>query len=170
MRFKRLTTRDLVLIAMYAALFLAMELLQNQFNLFKMPDGGSLSVSSVFLLLASYHLGLRNGIIVALVSVILQFVSGEMYLATGIFGFFLDYVLAYGIYGVASLFPNFKYFYSGVLITNVIRLASSTLSGVLFYQTTWWGSLGYNSTYMVPTIIIGIILVPLIDKRLNKQI
>ncbi len=169
MKEKRLTTRDLVLIAMYAALFLAVELIQNQFNLFKMPNGGSLSVSSIFLLLASYHLGLKNGVIVSLISVVLQFISGEMYLATGVFGFFLDYVLAYGIYGVAALFPNIKLFYSGVLITNLIRLSASTLSGVIFYATTWWGSLVYNSTYMIPTMLVGLILVPLIDKRLNKQ-
>ncbi len=163
------STRDLVLLAMYAALFIAVELIQNQFGLFQMPQGGSLSVSSVILLLASYHLGYQKGIIISLLSILLQFLTGRMYLETGPIGFFLDYVLAYGIYGVASLFPNFKWFYSGVLITNTIRLLSSTLSGVLFYGLTWWPSFVYNAWYMVPTMIVGLILVPLIHKRLNFE-
>lgn len=163
------STRDLVLLAMYAALFIAVELIQNQFGLFQMPQGGSLSVSSVILLLASYHLGYQKGIIISLLSILLQFLTGRMYLETGPVGFFLDYVLAYGIYGVASLFPNFKWFYSGVLITNTIRLLSSTLSGVLFYGLTWWPSFVYNAWYMVPTMIVGLILVPLIHKRLNFE-
>ena len=111
MKNKKLTTRDIVMLAMYAALFITIEIIQNQFGLFKMPQGGSLSVSAVILLVASYHLGYRKGIIISLISVVLQFIAGDMYLATGVFGFFLDYVLAYGIYGVASLFPNYKYFY-----------------------------------------------------------
>ncbi len=67
------STRDLVLLAMYAALFIAVELIQNQFGLFKMPQGGSLGVSSIILLLASYLLGYQKGLIISLLSILLQF-------------------------------------------------------------------------------------------------
>lgn len=168
MKNKKLTTRDIVMLAMYAALFITIELIQNQFGLFKMPQGGSLSVSAVILLIASYHLGYKKGIIISLISVILQFITGDMYFGTGIFGFFLDYVLAYGIYGIASLFPNFKYFYSGVLITNLVRYFASTISGMIFYKVDLIGSLAYNATYMVPTTLIALVLVPLLHKRMQK--
>ena len=115
----------------------------------------------------SYNLGVKKGLFISLVSVILQFISGRMYLSTGIGGFMLDYVIGYGAYGIAALFPNYKYFYSGVLISNLIRLLASTISGVVYYKTTWLGSLGYNSTYMIPTMIIAMILTPLIEKRLK---
>lgn len=168
MKNKKLTTRDIVMLAMYAALFITIEIIQNQFGLFKMPQGGSLSVSAVILLLASYHLGYRKGIIISLISVVLQFIAGDMYLATGVFGFFLDYVLAYGVYGIASLFPNYKYFYSGVLLTNLVRYLASTISGMIFYKVDLFGSLAYNATYMVPTTIVALILVPLLHKRMSK--
>lgn len=161
------STRDLVLLAMYAALFMAVELIQNQFGLFKMPQGGSLGVSSIILLLASYQLGVQKGVAISLLSILLQFLTGKMYLETGPIGFFLDYVLAFGIYGIASLFPNIKWFYSGVLITNTIRLVASTISGSLFYGLTLWPSFVYNATYMIPTMIVGLIFVPLIHQRLK---
>ena len=91
-----------------------------------------------------------------------------MYLL-GFTQFLLDYFIAFSVYGLACLFPNYKYFYSGVLITNVIRFISSTISGVVFYKTTWMGSIIYQAWYMVPTTIIGLILVPLLMKSLAPR-
>lgn len=162
------STRDLVLIAIYGAMFVVVELAQNSFPILQMPNGGSLGLSTVVILIGSYHLGHKKGIAIGLLSVVLQFFTGKMYLSTGPIGFFLDYVLAYGIYGAACLFPNYKVFYSGVLITNTIRLLSSTVSGMLFYELTFWPSFVYNATYMFPTIIVGLILVPLIYERIKS--
>lgn len=163
------STRDLVQIAMYGALFMATDYAQNHLSLFQMPNGGSLGISTVILLVASYKLGAKKGLVVSLISVPLQFLTGKMYLTTGILGFFLDYVLAFGIYGLASLIPNYKFVYPGILITNIIRLMSSTYSGVLFYEYTFSASLAYNMTYMLPTTILGLILVPLVCERLKKH-
>lgn len=169
MKKQKLTTRDIVMLAVYAALFISLELLQNQFKLFQMPNGGSFSASVVILLLASYHLGYRKGVMLSLISVALQFLTGRMYLGTGIgFGFLLDYVIAYGVYGLASLFPNYKYFYSGVIITNLVRFFSSTISGMLFYKTGFVASMVYNSTYMIPTTLVAMVLVPILHQRMKK--
>lgn len=168
MKNNNLTTRELVLIAVYAALFITIELVQNQLGLFKMPQGGSLSVSAVILLLASYHLGYKKGVAISLLSVALQFITGDMYLATGPIGFFLDYVIAYGVYGLASLFPNYKYLYTGVIITNLTRYIVSTISGMLFFKVDLVGSLIYNATYMIPTTLVAIVLVPLLHQRMKK--
>ena len=72
------------------------------------------------------------------------------------------------VYGLASLFPNWKYFYSGVLITSALRLLSSTLSGTLLWETPLWASFLYNASYMIPTTICAIIVVPLLCERLKK--
>ncbi|HZJ86542.1 MAG TPA: energy-coupled thiamine transporter ThiT [Erysipelotrichaceae bacterium] len=163
-----LTTRELVMLAVYAALFLALELVQNQFGFFKMANGGSWSISVVVLLLASYHLGYKKGVYISLISVVLQFLSGDMYLATGVFGFILDYVIAYGVYGLASIFPNFKFVYTGVFVTNLVRFLVSTLSGMIFYKVDLLGSLAYNATYMLPTTITALVLVPILHHRMKK--
>ena len=166
---KDLSVKDLVLMAFYVALFMVLDMFINTLGFLQMPQGGSLGVYTIALLLASYHLGWKKGTVVAIVSVFCQFVTGRMYLL-GFTQFLLDYFIAFSVYGLACLFPNYKYFYSGVLITNLIRFLSSTISGVVFYKTTWMGSIIYQAWYMVPTTIIGLILVPLLMESLAPRI
>ena len=164
---KKISTKDLALMAMYCAVFVILDRLSDMFNLFQMASGGKLNFGPIALLICSYHLGYRNGLIVGILSVFLQLAIGSVKFY-GIYSFLLDYLIAYAVYGIASLFPNYKYFYSGVIITSAIRLLSSTLSGVLLWETPIWSSLIYNASYMVPTTICAIIVVPLLCERLKK--
>ena len=145
------TTKDLVYMALYVAV--------NTLGILQMPNGGSLGVSVIPLLMASYHLGWQKGTVVAVLSILLQYVTGPMY-TPDLIGFLLDYFFAFSVYGLASLFPNYKWFYSGVLITNLVRLISSTLSGILVWETAPWASLVYNATYMIPTTLLCLVLLP----------
>lgn len=165
---KKITVKEVVLMAFYVALFTVLDFLANSLPLFRMPQGGTLGLGTVSLLMASYHLGWKKGTVVALLSVLMQFVTGTMYIL-GLVQFCLDYLIAFGIYGIACIFPNWKWFYSGVLITNAIRFLSSTISGVVFYETTWWGSVLYQSSYMIPTTVLGLVLVPLLMKALAPR-
>lgn len=162
---KNLSVRDLVLMAFYVAVFMVLDTFVNTLPLFQMPNGESLGISTIPLLMASYQLGWQKGLIVSIVSVFAQFVTGPMY-TPDLVGFLLDYFIAFSVYGIACLFPNRGMFYSGVLITNVIRFISSTLSGCIVWATPVWASITYNATYMLPTLILGLILVPLLMKAL----
>ena len=122
--------------------------------------------SQIPLLMASYHLGWQKGTVVAVLSILLQYVTGPMY-TPDLVGFLLDYFFAFSVYGLASLFPNYKWFYSGVLVTNLVRLISSTLSGILVWETAPWASLVYNATYMIPTAILCLVLLPLVMPRIK---
>lgn len=165
---KNLSVRDVVLMAFYVALFMVLDTFINTIPILQMPNGGSLGVSTLALLIASYHLGWQKGLFVAIVAVFAQFITGPMYTPT-LIGFLLDYLLAFAAYGLASLFPNFGYFYSGVLVTNAIRFICSTISGVVVWETPLWGSIAYQATYMIPTFILGIVLVPLMMKLLEPH-
>lgn len=166
---KKSSIHDLVLMAFYLALFVVLDFLANSLPFFRMPQGGTLGLGSVALLMASYQLGWKKGLWVAVLSVPMQFVTGMMYIL-GPTQFVLDYLIPFSVYGIACLFPNWGYFYSGVLVTNLIRFISSTLSGVLFYEVTWEGSIIYQAFYMVPTTIVGLILVPLLIKSLKIKV
>ena len=107
-----------------------------------------------------------DGTVVAVLSILLQYVTGPMY-TPDLIGFLLDYFFAFSVYGLASLFPNYKWFYSGVLITNLVRLISSTLSGILVWDRAPWASLVYNATYMIPTTILCLVLLPLVMPRIK---
>ena len=163
---KKLTTKTIALMALYCAVFVILDRISDLLNLFQMPSGGKLNFGPIALLMCSYHLGWKNGLIVGILSVFLQLAVGSVGFY-GIWSFLLDYLIAYAAYGLAERFPNRGYFYSGVLITSLIRLASSTLSGTLLWETPLWGSLVYNASYMVPTTICAIIVVPLLCERLR---
>ena len=152
--------------ALYAALFIVLDVAVNTLGILQMPNGGSLGVSVIPLLMASYHLGWQKGTVVAVLSILLQYVTGPMY-TPDLVGFLLDYFFAFSVYGLASLFPNYKWFYSGVLVTNLVRLICSTLSGILVWETAPWASLVYNATYMIPTAILCLVLLPLVMPRIK---
>ena len=160
------TTKDLVYMALYAALFIVLDVAVNTLGILQMPNGGSLGVSVIPLLMASYHLGWQKGTVVAVLSILLQDVTGPMY-TPDLVGFLLDYFFAFSVYGLARLFPNYKWFYSGVLVTNLVRLICSTLSGILVWETAPWASLVYNATYMIPTTILCLVLLPLVMPRIK---
>ena len=164
---KKLTTKTIAIMAIYCAMFVLLDRISDMLNLFQMPSGGKLNLGPIALLMCSYHLGWKNGLLTGIVSVFLQLVIGSVGFY-GIWSFLLDYLIAYAAYGLASLFPNYKYFYSGVLITSLIRLASSTLSGTLLWETPFWGSLTYNASYMIPTTVCVLIVVPLLCERLKN--
>lgn len=158
--------RDLVYIAMYGALFVVLDYITNALKLFRMPQGGSLSFATIALLLASYHLGWKKGLLTCLVSVLLMWAIGSI-TWYGLFSFLFDYLIAYCAYGFASSFKNIKWFFTGIVITSLIRLASSTLAGIVVWETPFWGSLTYNASYIIPTMIVDLIFVPLLYNKLK---
>lgn len=167
--FMKLKTRDLVYMALYAALFVVLDYLTNALNLFRMPQGGSLSFATVALLIASYHLGWKKGLVVSLVAIGLMWAIGSI-TYYGVISLLFDYVIGYLAYGLASLFPNFKFFYSGIVVSNLIRLAASTYAGCAVWESPFAGSLSYNASYIIPTMIADLILVPIIYSAIKPAI
>ena len=159
-------TRDLVYMALYAALFVVLD----QITLFRMPQGGSINLSTIALLLASYHFGWKKGVIVGLVANGLLYVTGSMNFYGSVISLFFDYLFAYTAYGLASLFPNVSYLYTGIIITSLIRLACSTFSGCVAWETPFWASLAYNAEYILPVMAIDAIAVPIIYEKLKPII
>ena len=167
---KKLSTRDIVYIAMYAALFVALDRLTDMVSLFKMPQGGKLNFATVALLLSSYHLGWRKGILCGLVANGLLFVTGSMNFYGSVISLFFDYIFAYTAYGLADLFPNYGLLFTGTIITNLIRLACSTFSGCVAWETEFMASLAYNANYIIPTMVVDAIVVPLVYKAIQPVI
>lgn len=173
----------LVFMALYAALFIVLDYAAHTFGLFKMPNGGSLGLGSMAILIAAYHLGWKEGVVVGLISVPLQVISsgGIWFTPTWpLVGLLLDYIIPFGVYGLAPLFRDFTYkkveIKTGVIITNLIRSLSHIVVGTYLWVETaagsseaWFFSINYNLSYMIPTIILGVILVPLILHRLPKK-
>ena len=169
----------LMFMALYSALFIVLDYAAHTFGLFQMPNGGSLGLGSLAILIAAYHLGWKEGVTVGLISIPLQIISsGGLYLPPTwpLIGLVLDYVIPFGVYGVAPLFKDIKGIKTGVIVTNLIRLLSHTWVGAYLWAESaagspvaWIFSFNYNLSYMLPTLILGVILVPLIITRLPKK-
>ena len=67
--------RDIAYMGMYLALFFVFDWLANAIGLFQMPEGGSLGISVIPLLLCSYMMGWKKGTAVCLLAVLLMTAS-----------------------------------------------------------------------------------------------
>ncbi|MBI3925581.1 MAG: energy-coupled thiamine transporter ThiT [Armatimonadetes bacterium] len=90
----------------------------------------------------------------------------------------LDYPLAFGALGLAGLLPRGRLGdVAGTILGCLVRYACHVLSGVIFIREfnpqlpgdPWLYSLGYNATYMVPSTVACLLLVPLIVRQLVKS-
>jgi len=141
------------------------------------PSGGSISITLVPLFYISYKEGFYGficGVIVGLAQK-LYIVSFPQVA--------LDYMIPFGIIGLSgylcNLYRQAKHrnlikeeilVFCGITICMIIRLLSHTLSGTLFWETPFLGSLIYNSEYVVPTYFISLLIVLLTYSRLSKII
>jgi thiamine transporter len=94
-----MNTKDLVKLSFYLSIFFVLDYISNTFNFFRMPQGGVLGLGVIALMLAAYDMGWKKGLLVALVSVIVQNFVNPLYVVA-FPQVFLDYIFAFGIYGL----------------------------------------------------------------------
>ncbi|AZK44163.1 thiamine transporter [Erysipelothrix rhusiopathiae] len=168
-------TKDLVTISMYAALFSVLEYITVTFDVLKLPQGGSISLSIIVLIIASYQLGFKKSLCVAILSFVVKFMIKTPMVVHWI-QFLFDYIFAYSAYSIAGLIPNLKVhdlsLPFGVIVSNILRFIIHTISGLLFYAEFYRGNVllgvvSYNATYMVPTTIISFAFILAILPKMN---
>jgi thiamine transporter len=157
----RKRTTLIVEIAMSAALATVLGLIR----IFRMPQGGSVSLEMLPILYLSLRRGSAMGMVGGAVYGFVQLVT-DPYVAHPI-QFILDYPAAYTLVGLAGLLPSRPGL--GVALGTLGRLAIHTCSGAIFFAAyawegwhTWSYSLVYNLSYLVPEAVICAIAVSLI--------
>ena len=169
----------LVEIAIFAALGFVLD-----FVAFKMPQGGSVSLVMVPIVLMAFRRGALAGVITGLLVGLLQIVSGLISVAPLSFSFvvmqvILDYLIAYGVVGIAGLFRSQYLIYaqqykrgnmiitivSAVLIASLLRYIVHTITGIFFFsmyvpenENLYTYSIIYNATYMIPIFFLTAIV------------
>ena len=137
--------------------------------------GGGITFCSMLpLVLISHRYGCRWGLFTGLAYGLLQMLMGihnvqyatSALMAVGII--LLDYVIAYGVIGLAALFNGVirnrqVSITAGIILTFALRLLCHFLSGLWIWEVMWPNELGwaapiwsisYNASYMVPEAII----------------
>lgn len=167
-----------VLLMMEIAIFAALGFVLD-FVSFRMPQGGSVSLVMIPIILIAFRRGVAAGVLTGILVGLLQIVSGFISVAPLSFGFvvmqvLLDYLLAYGVVGLAGVMRT-KYLQhahtkqtgkmlaaivAGVLIASVLRYLVHVITGILFFGMFAEGNVViysaiYNATYMIPVFLLA---------------
>lgn len=162
------------------AIFSAIALVFDKLPLFTMPQGGSVSLVMLPILLVALRHGLMTGLLIGGIVGTIQLFYGGYFL--NIFQVFLDYGLSYagiGLAGlVAPLLTKHKDLKQATLVISMagllggsIRLLATFLSGIIFYADyapvgtpVWLYSFTYNIGYILPSTVIACFLLILLFK------
>ncbi|TCD46711.1 energy-coupled thiamine transporter ThiT [Streptococcus sp. X16XC17] len=162
------------------AIFAAIALILDRLPLYTLPQGGSISLVMLPILLLALRHGFATGLVTGAIVGSIQLFYGGYFL--NIFQIFLDYAVAYAGVGFAGLFAtSLKQENTGSkavlimtlasLVGGLFRFLGNFLSGVIFYGDyapkgipVWLYSLQYNMSYILPSTIICLILLVILFK------
>ena len=158
------------------ALMVALATVLSYIKLFELPQGGSVSLEMIPLVLMAYRRGTKWGVFTGFVHGFIQMILGfsnVLYCATFISQvgcILLDYLLAYSVLGLGAFFAKpFGRTVPGAAIGGFIacfcRFVCHFISGIWLWGAyaegnVWLYSLTYNGTYMlIDTVLVVVCLV-----------
>jgi len=151
------------------AIFSAIALVFDKLPLFTMPQGGSVSLVMLPILLLSLRHGWLVGILSGLIVGTIQLFYGGYFL--NVFQVFLDYVLSYAGIGIAGLFAPTLHRNTTLSKASITIMSANFLAGIIFYADyapadtpVWIYSFTYNISYILPSTVIACILLILLYK------
>lgn len=156
------------------AVAVALSVVCSFIKVWEMPQGGSVALTMVPILLIAFRRGAVAGMITGSVyGLISMALAGVIYHPLSIL---LDYVLAFGLLGIAGFFKkNLPSVISGCVIGVAGRFLSSLISGAVLFaeyapagQNPWIYSLIYQATYMIPELIISTVVIILLYTKARK--
>ncbi|HOO62970.1 MAG TPA: energy-coupled thiamine transporter ThiT [Synergistaceae bacterium] len=154
------------------ALAVALSVAFSYLKLWRMPQGGSITLENLPLLLFALRHGFRFGLGAGMLSGLLQLLLGG-YVVHPLQAL-LDYPFAFGCMGLAALMP--KPLWLSMTLASAGRFICHLLSGVIFFASyapegtpVWLYSAIYNGSFMLPSLILSILLGYLIWPRLQKS-
>lgn len=153
------------------ALCIALSVALSMFKLFQMPQGGSVSLATLPLLLFALRRGGFAGMTAGFAAGLIRIFLGAYVVHP--FQALLDYPISLAALGLAGFFSG--NIYLGILIGMAGCLLSYVLSGVIFFASyapegtnVWLYSIIYNATFLVPEMLIDAALIRMLWTRLRR--
>ena len=160
---------------------LALAVVLGFFTVYKMPQGGSVSLEMLPIIFIALRWNWKDGVMLGTAYGIIQimFSNSIFHWAQVI----LDYPVAFAVLGLAGIVGNLaqndslgdktKVISLGVLLAGSTRFIIHFLSGMIFFaeyapkgQPVWLYSLIYNGSYMIPEIIITLVVILVLNRVL----
>ena len=167
---------------MFASISVALDIFKKMIPFLNLPNGGSINISLIPLVISSFILGKKSGVLTALIAFSVSTVFGLNSIYISLPQYFFDYILPTLILGFASIFYKNKKVYEiifGIIFVMAIRTTSLIISGMYFWfeSTVAAGSLEafifsftYNFPYNFLTTLMLLICTPLLVKSIDKYL
>ncbi|WP_227762081.1 energy-coupled thiamine transporter ThiT [Zhaonella formicivorans] len=159
-----------------AGVLIALAQILSYVKIFEAPYGGSVTAGSMVpVMIYALRWGLGPGLFAGAVYGALQFILGPKY-SYHILSILLDYVVAFGLLGLAGLArKNYAGAFAGVVLAVFGRFVSHVLSGVIIWASyappgmnPWVYSILYNGAYLLPELVISVVVVGVLYKPLKN--
>ena len=156
----------------------ALSVILNFIPLWRMPQGGSISLEMLPILIIALRWGAGPGMMAGAVYGLVQLAFGPFIIHPA--QLVLDYPLPYMLVGLAGIFSSkinlkakgstYGWLLLAVLTGGLGRFISHFLSGIIFFaqyapegQNPWVYSAIYNVSYLLPALLLSyVIIIPLI--------
>ncbi len=149
------------------ALIVALSYVFAQLRLFRMPQGGSVTLTMVPLVVLALRRGAGPAVAAGAILGTLRLMDGYVLHFAQLL---LDYPLPFALVGLAGLFPGHPFY--GILLAGAARYSCHVISGAVFFaayapeaMNPWIYSLGYNASFLVPELILTAVLVRILWTR-----
>lgn len=161
----------------YIGVCVALALIFSYFKIFRMPQGGQVSLEMVPLIILALTCGFYPALTGGCLFGILHFLQEPVIFHP--VQALLDYPLAFGALAVAGLFADKKNpfkIYFGITLAVFLRFLFHCISGYVFFKSyapansvLWMYVAAYNASYLIPALIIVWLTVPLIYNRIKQN-
>ena len=157
---------------------IALALVLSRITIFRLSNGGEISLEMLPLLILSVRRGILTGILTgATFGGVFKLINGGIVLHP--VQYLLYYPLAFAMLGfswIAFQNPRICFVITAMILSVMLRLSCHWSSGVFFFsnyappgQMIWLYSLLYNLSYIIPSAVICITIAPAIILRLRKE-
>ena len=172
----------------FCAIMIALATALSFVKFFEMPQGGSVTLASMLtIILISYKCDLKWALTSSIIYGVIQLLQGIAYVPADIGGailcILLDYVVAFGVLGLAGTFGKlFKNPYvkiiGGTAIAIALRFVCHFLSGILIWASYAEGtglspavySLTYNGSFLLVEFAITVAITIALSHFILKEV
>jgi len=168
-----MSTREFTEISIMIALTAVFEILFSSIGITLFPQGGSVSLALLPLIVITLRLGFVKGLIASAVYGVFQFVLPVPVFFLTPLQYSFDYIVpTIAVVLVLALGRKKNQVVLGVVLVFLAKYVSHVLAGVIFWSefapegfNAWTWSFYYNATYVLPSMVLSALVIWILLQR-----